>query len=268
VPILVRSDSHSFGRNRASLLEKTKCSIRSILLRNYDAGLYVGKWSRQYFIDSGVDPASLYFTPHCVDSDWFRSRSGVATRKIFREKLGIAPDKKVVAFAGKLVSGKRPMDVIAAAHVLQLRGICTKVLFAGDGPLRHELQNFAAEKGVDAHFLGFCNQSEMPKVYAAADVLVIPSERETWGLVANEAVVCGCPVVASDMVGCGPDLLSEKGCGLIFPVGNVSGLADAVSEILGSTVSEETLTMAGNFYSPNASAESILDAARSVVGRQ
>ena len=77
---------------------------------------------------------------------------------------------------------------------------------------------------------GFVNQSEIPAYYHAADVLVLPSEVETWGLVVNEAMAAGTLPVVSDQVGCVPDLV--RGVGEVFRCGDVRDLAGAVSRAL------------------------------------
>ena len=67
-----------------------------------------------------------------------------------------------------------------------------RILIAGSGELEPALRQIASESGIPATFLGFRNQSELPAVYAAADLLVLPSDGlETWGLVVNEAMACG-----------------------------------------------------------------------------
>jgi glycosyltransferase involved in cell wall biosynthesis len=79
-------------------------------------------------------------------------------------------------------------------------------------------------------FAGFLNQSEIVKSYVAADTLVLPSDGgETWGLVVNEAMVCGRPCIVSDKVGCGPDLVTPE-TGAIHPLGDVARLAELMSE--------------------------------------
>jgi glycosyltransferase involved in cell wall biosynthesis len=79
---------------------------------------------------------------------------------------------------------------------------------------------------VPAHFAGFLNQSEIPAAYAASDVLVLPSdERETWGLVVNEAMASGRPAVVSRAAGCAPDLVVEGRTGYTHELGDVDALA-------------------------------------------
>ena len=78
--------------------------------------------------------------------------------------------------------------------------------------------------------LGFRNQTELPGLYAAADVLVLPSDGdETWGLVVNEAFACGLPAVVSDAVGCGPDLVEEGATGAVFALDDVGSLQTRLS---------------------------------------
>ena len=109
----------------------------------------------------------------------------------------------------------------------------------GDGPMRHsfeaQLQQLLPGR---THFLGFCNQSEIGRGYALADVLVFPSiQGETWGLVVNEALQFGLAVIASDHPGCVADLLqSERPVPLgsaVFPSGNAEAMAKAFHNFAG-----------------------------------
>ena len=78
------------------------------------------------------------------------------------------------------------------------------------------------------HFVGFTNQTQLPGVYRASDLMVLPSEYEPFGVVVNEAMLCGCPVAASDRVGAAYDLIRTGENGFVFPSGDV----DALSTIL------------------------------------
>jgi glycosyltransferase involved in cell wall biosynthesis len=161
---------------------------------------------------------------------------------------------------------KRPMDVISAAGRLNARGREVHVLVAGAGPLEREIAAAAGAAGVPLHMLGFCNQTMMPKAYATADVLILPSDgRETWGLVANEALACGRPVVLSDAVGSAPDLAADGSSGRVFPVGNLEALADAVAEVLDSPPSSRAIETKSAAYSLERAAEGILHASEFVT---
>jgi len=83
--------------------------------------------------------------------------------------------------------------------------------------------------GAPVRFTGFMNQSKIPQAYAIADVLVLPSEDETWGMVVNEAMASRKPCLVSDRVGCGPDLIVSGETGEIFPVGDIQSLASLLA---------------------------------------
>jgi len=184
-----------------------------------------------------------------------------------RAKLRIGPHTDVLLFAGKLVPFKRPLDLIAAASKCRSTGANIEVMIAGEGELRPHLAVAAEVAGVPLHFLGFCNQSEMPAAYAAADCLVVPSDaRETWGLVANEALACGRPVIVSDAVGAGPDLVGDASTGRIFPVADVAALANAIGDVLFSRPTPEAIAAKSHAYSLEAAVEGI-EAALDVVAK-
>ena len=101
------------------------------------------------------------------------------------------------------------------------------VIFVGDGEDKSALKDLAP----DAIFPGFVNQGDLPAYYDLADVFVLPSEKEPWGLAVNEAMACGTAVVVSDQVGCAPDLI-DKSVGAVFPSGDADALADALTQCL------------------------------------
>ena len=105
------------------------------------------------------------------------------------------------------------------------------LVLVGDGPQRPELEARAAGGGV-VRFAGFRNQSEMPRFYDLCDVFVLPSEHEPWGLVVNEVMNAGRPVLVSDHVGAGADLVVDGENGFVFPTGDVAALARALESVL------------------------------------
>jgi glycosyltransferase involved in cell wall biosynthesis len=234
IPVLARGDSN-LETPRSNIKRIVKSLAFPPLLRLFDATLYVGRRSRAYYEHYGYPARRLFFSPHCVDTAWFAARATPDARQNLRAKHGIAPEGKVLLFAGKLVASKRPLDLIAAAAQSRANGLDVEVMVAGDGELRSPMMNAADASGVPLHLLGFRNQTQMPAAYAAADCLVLPSDaRETWGLVANEALACGRPIIVSDACGCAPDLASDTGAGLTHPVGDVQKLSVAILEIIGN----------------------------------
>ena len=259
VPILVRGDSQLVNERRG-LPRAVKRIVFPSMLRCFDGFLHVGERNREYLLHYGVAPRRLFFSPHCVDNDAFRSGSETA-----RQSDGSARPMRAarILFAGKLVPRKRPLDVLRAARLLQDRGTDLEVAIAGSGPLGEELASFAHPAGLPVKWHGFVNQSEMPTVYAAADVIVLPSESETWGLVVNEAMACGVPAVVSDIVGCGPDLVIPGLTGETFPRGDIAALARAIEAVLGADPDAQRRHIADRIaaYSPAAAARGILHGA-------
>ncbi|MCP4309292.1 MAG: glycosyltransferase family 4 protein [bacterium] len=257
--VLVRGDSQ-LETPRSLPKRWAKRAVYPGLLRVFSAALYVGQRNRAYFVHYRYPHDSLFHSPHCVDNRRFASGATPAARLALRSRLGVAPDDHAILFAGKLVSLKRPLDVVDAAAQLRADGLCAHMIVAGSGPMEEELRARAAAAGVPLHLLGFRNQTEMPSVYAASDVLVLPSGNETWGLVCNEALACGRPIVVSDSVGAAPDLLTDGAVGRMFPVADISAFADAIGETLGAPPAIEAIQRTSNDHSLAKAADGMIDA--------
>lgn len=165
--------------------------------------------------------------PFAVDLDRFRRAAGQIRSNpgSVRREFGVPDGARVIAFAGKFTDVKRPADAIAAVQDLPGR---VHLMLVGDGPRRPELELMAA--GASVTFTGFLNQTAVPRALAVADVLVLPSSYEPWGLVVNEAMAAGCVPVVSSAVGCAPDLVD--GLGEVYPTGDVDALAAALGRAL------------------------------------
>jgi glycosyltransferase involved in cell wall biosynthesis len=180
----------------------------------------------------GLPPDRVVLTPYVVDNDWWSERAATVERAAVRRAWGVPEDSPVVLFCAKLQSWKRPLDLLRAFAASDVRG--AHLVFAGEGPLRLELQAEARSLGLNGQvlFIGFANQTQLPEIYRASDLMVLPSEYEPFGVVVNEAMLCGCPVVVSDRVGAGYDLVSHGENGFVFPFGDVDSLAAILREAL------------------------------------
>lgn len=265
MPVMVRGDSQ-LGTPRGSLLRSAKAIAYPPLLRAFDAALYVGARSRAYYEHYHYPPDRLFFSPHCVDTEWFAARATPDRGRALRARLGIEVGEKVVLFAGKLLPFKRPLDVVEACAAPAVRG--AHLLVAGSGELETALRQRAQTLGVKLHLLGFQNQTEMPAAYAASNVLVLPSTgRETWGLVANEALACGVPIVVSQAAGCAPDLAEDGATGRAVPVADTAALGKAIGELLAFPPASHAIAAISNAYGPHAACDGV-ERALSAVARQ
>ncbi len=265
IPVMARGDSH-LATPRSFVKTLTKRALYPFLLRQFDAALIVGKRNEEYWTKYGYPAERMFDSPHCVDNEWFASRATEDARNTLRSRMGINPESKVVLFAGKLVHFKRPLDVLEGAAKAQRDGVAVEVLVAGTGPLEAAMVARAAKLEVRLHLLGFCNQSQMPETYAASDVLVLPSTgRETWGLVVNEALACGCPILVSDAVGCAPDMMEHLGPEVVFPSGNIFEIASCLKTLLLAPPAATRLHRASEAFSLEAAASGIMQAAEKIL---
>lgn len=229
-PLLFRGDSHRI-LPQTGLRGSARRILISRIFRRFSAFLYVGTANREYFRYHGVPSEKLFFAPHAVDNDrFFAGDAQIGHEAIaWKKELGIADDHSVIVFAGKFEAKKRPLDLLRAfvqAHLSR-----ATLLFVGAGALEQELRN-QARGDERIRFAPFQNQSRMPRVYAAADVVVLPSfgPGETWGLAINEAMCLSRPVIVSDHVGCAQDLVHPNENGLIFPAGDVDQLSECLKK--------------------------------------
>jgi glycosyltransferase involved in cell wall biosynthesis len=267
ISVLVRGDSH-LDTPRGWIKLWVKRRAYPTLLRVFDAALYVGRRNRDYYEHYRYPTQRLFFSPHCVDTARFAAGATEVARAELRSRLGIGMEQKVALFAGKLVDFKRPLDVIEAAAIVRQQSSAIHVVVAGSGHLEAEMRACAAQRNVPLDILGFQNQSKMSAAYSAADVLVLPSTgRETWGLVCNEALASGRPIIISDAVGCAPDLAADGRVGRTFPAGDVGALAGALAETFASPPSRHAIQEVSDRYSLAIAAAGIVEAAKGAKAR-
>lgn len=232
-PILFRGETTDSAIDR----HRTKSVVRSLALRllyrSCARFLYIGEQSYAHYRRLGISESRLVFSPYCVDTAPFEMSEAARDRlrPATRQSLGIADDRFVILFSGKLSDRKGVDLLIDAARVLPdaLRRRAV-VVFVGQGERREALVATAClPPAVDVRFAGFQNQSALSRFYHAADLLVLPSRAaETWGLVVNEALHHGLPSVVSSRVGCGPDLIHPGRTGECATTGSAADLAAAI----------------------------------------
>lgn len=224
--VMARSDSH-LHRARPLLTRLAKELPYRYFMSRLDACLPVGTWAREYFLHYGAHPEKTFLVPHCAAVPP-EAEQPAALRLAGRQAWDLPQDALVCLLAGKLIPWKCPLDFVRAIAQAS-RSAAVVGLVAGDGPLREETSRLARQLNAPIRFAGFLNQGEMCRAYAASDVLVLPSSQESWGLVANEAMAWGLPIIVSDVVGCGPDLVEEGVTGFTVPLHNIEDLAARVA---------------------------------------
>jgi glycosyltransferase involved in cell wall biosynthesis len=204
---------------------RVKRVVWPLLFRLADQVIVPSSGTRDLMLSLGLPGDRVTLTPYSVDNDWWIQQSAQVDRSAVRASWRISSSDAVILFCAKLQPWKRPLDLLRAFAKAQLsNGI---LVFAGEGPLRAELEAHAVSLGVAARvrFLGFVNQTQLPAVYTSADLLVLPSVYDAFGVVVNEAMLCGCPVAVSDRVGAGRDLVAPVCPDFVFPCGDTEALA-------------------------------------------
>jgi glycosyltransferase involved in cell wall biosynthesis len=229
IPCLIRAESNAMKVRPwwVRLLHRS-------LLAQYDAFLAIGKANRDFYSQYGVHPDRIFSCPYFVDNERICAEFEKVREERDKIRTGwnIPEDHVCFLYAGKLVAKKRILDLLKALDLAcQVRAYDRApglhLLVAGTGELMAEAQSFVAAHALPVTFTGFLNQTQITRAYVAADCLILPSDYgETWGLVVNEAMVCGLPAIVSDRVGCGPDLVISDVTGAFFPFGDVSSLAN------------------------------------------
>lgn len=214
IPVLFRGDS-TLLRTQAGL----KKALRKLFLKwvysHIDYALYVGLQNRLYFEHAGLKVRQLVYAPHAIDNQRFSDRTGEVekTASSWRTRLGIPTDKLTILYAGKLEEIKEPDFMLKMAN--KLKALPIQFVIVGNGPLEPALKAGTAGNK-QFIFLDFQNQQNMPVVYRLADLFILTSKSETWGLSVNEAMACARGVLVRDTCGCAADLVANGENGYVF----------------------------------------------------
>lgn len=186
---------------------------------------------RDDLVSLGVAPAEKFTVVRLGVELGERVRTEVAGGEA-RARLGIAPDRFVVGWVGRMTGVKRTDDVLESLARLRERGVDAVLLMVGDGPDRDAVERRASLLGIVRHcyFLGY--QEDVSGWYQAFDAMILPSANEGTPVVVIEALAAGCPVVATSVGGV-PDVVQEGVDGFLVPAGDVEQLAERLARLAG-----------------------------------
>lgn len=230
VPIYFRGDSHLL--NHQPIYKKF---IRKIFLSwvysHIDYAIAVGENNKVYYRWVGLKEHQILFAPHAVDEARYVAKNVKHDEeaKQLLNSLNIPSQNIVFLYSGKF-EYRKDLQTLINAKIL-LNDMPCSLLLVGNGPDKDELIRLSKDDQ-NIHFIDFVNQSKMPSIYKSADVFVLPSISETWGLGINEAMNCGLAIIASDKVGAAADLID--GNGFIFKAGDYIDLRDSMKKYIES----------------------------------
>lgn len=270
IPYLVRgettplNDSATFWRRLARKL------VVGRMLRRAAGCLYIGQNNRRFLEQMGVPDSRLFPAHYSIDVAGFQSVAAACDRRRVRTQFGADDQSFVVVTSAKAVPRKRIGDLIEAVARVEARALLWVVGDGPDRPLLEDLSRTTAPGRVTWH--GFVNQSRMPELLAAADVFVLASDEETWGLAVNEAMACGLPIICSDRVGCAADLVIAGHTGFVYPSGNVGVLVQRLQTLVNQPdcrdrMGQEAFDLVTRQFSTQTTARQIAAAVQTTVAR-
>lgn len=194
-----------------------------------------GTPQKENLVYYGIPEDKNYIMPMSVSRERLMGAAeGYPSKDVLKAEMGIE-GKTVFLFVGRLAPEKNVSLLINAFRTLHAHYQETALLIVGDGPERSSLMQMAHDMD-SVHFAGYVVFPELVKYYKMSDILVLPSEYEPWGLVVNEAMTFGLPVIVSDKVGCRVDLVEDGKNGFVFESGNKLMLIESMERLIFSDV--------------------------------
>jgi glycosyltransferase involved in cell wall biosynthesis len=236
---LLRDEMWEDARPRDAARNANKARLWPLVDLSVSAYLAIGTHNAAYYRALGVRAEKIFSMPYAVDNAWFQRRIASAAQASadLRRRLNIGASQLVFLQPAKLLPHKRPLLSLEAFAQLKRDGLESQavLLLAGDGSERAQLENRIEHLQLgNVRLLGFQNQAEMAALYGLADVCLLPSQWEPWGLAVNEAMNGGCAIVASDRVGAAPDLVRTGINGVVVPHDDVAALIAALRRLIAS----------------------------------
>lgn len=254
----------SWRRNLAMPLVRT-------MVKNSDACIPTSTRAEEYLLQLGANPEKIFLGISTVDIKHFARVCKVTSeqKENLKQELGIKTER-LILYVGQFLGRKGIKSLLSAFKIIKKTHDDIGLLLVGYGPQEEELKEIRKREGLrDVYFSGHVEVEEMPKMYGLADIFVLPSTEETFGLVINEAMAAGLPVITTDKVGASLDLIKEGYNGYIVPAADRQALAEALLKIIKSTdlckkMGENSKRIIGSF-GPEAQAKSFLQAINYVI---
>ena len=230
VRFLLWSESHAHELRR---IRPGVEFLKDEFLRACSGFVVPGQLAREYLRAHKISEDVIFTAPNAVDNDLFESAAEDARKNADSRRKELSLPTRYFLFAGRLVREKGVFELLSAYAKLE-EPIREQVglVFVGDGASRGQLEEQAASisPGV-VRFAGFAHREQLAEYYALAETLILPTYSDTWGLVVNEGMACGLPVILSQAAGCGVDLVQEGWNGLLIPPRDVDPLVAAMKTI-------------------------------------
>jgi len=209
-----------------------KEAVKRAVFQRVDGIITAGQDGRAFAMRYGVPPERVHIARHVVDVEYFASEAAAArsTRETTRAELGVSG--VVFVFIGRLLRGKGTGPLLAAYTAVEheLPG-GTSLLFVGDGPEEVRIARMARSEGLRVKLVGFHQKTDLPRLYAAGDVFVFPTLGDPYGLVVDEAMAVGLPIISTTAAGEILERVVDGVNGYLVPPDDPEALAGAMQRL-------------------------------------
>jgi glycosyltransferase involved in cell wall biosynthesis len=206
-----------------------KETLKRAVFQRVDGVITAGQDGRAFAMRYGVRSELIQIARHVVDADYFATEAAAArpARDVIRSQLGLSG--VVFVYVGRLWWGKGTGPLLAAYTALERESPGgTSLLIVGCGPEEARITRAARSEGLSVKLAGFHQRAELPSMYAAGDVFVFPTLGDPYGLVVDEAMAAGLPVISTTAVGEIRERVVDGVNGYLVPPNDPEALAAAM----------------------------------------
>ncbi len=264
--IILWSASNEEDRTRLFIKEK----IKSIFIKNCDAANVYGIKSKEYIVKLGMNKNRIFIKGNTSDNAFYYNETmkQKVKRKLLCDQFGI-PFRNFL-YIGRFSPEKNILTLLEAYRRLKADGSDWGLILVGNGPQKSEVESYIQRHSIKDVFLpGFKQKEEIPVYLAVSDVFILPSISEPWGLVVNEAMAAGLPVLVSKRCGCYPDLIKEGFNGFSFDPFNIQELYILMKNVVEGKYDLESMGKASldiiKDYTPENAAKIIVETIKFVI---
>jgi glycosyltransferase involved in cell wall biosynthesis len=229
IPFFLWSESHAMELRRGHAVVEF---LKSEFLRKCSGFVVPGRSAREYLRALKINDDRIFTAPNAVDNDLFSGAAAAARQNAAARRRELILPGRYFLFAGRLVREKGVFELLSAyAKLDESMRRQIGLVFVGDGASRQQLEAAACISPGTIRFAGFAQRDQLATYYALAEMLILPTYTDTWGLVVNEAMACALPVILSRAAGCSVELVRENWNGLLVSPRDVSSLTLAMRSL-------------------------------------
>ncbi len=220
--------------NEPSWRRSLSLPLVKLIVRGSASWIAYGTRARDYLVRLGASPSRICIAYNTVDVERFQVQADQLRRQrpALRDEIGFGAGP-VFLYVGQLIERKGALDLLAAHERIVERLPGAQLALVGYGPLESALRERVASREIPGViFAGHVKLEDLPRYYAAADVFVLPSHEEVWGLVLNEAAASGLPLVTTSVTGAAADVVVPGRNGHVVPACQPEALAAALLDAL------------------------------------